>query len=143
MVGDGPLLGSIQRAANATGLGNKIVLAGMRNDVPEILSSVADVFILPSLTEGLAVVTVESQAAGVPVLASSVLPPEAALYEGGLTRLPLSTSATDWAAAIASSLRRKPFDKRTALAKAAGSAFEIGQNARLIADIYFKKLELS
>jgi glycosyltransferase involved in cell wall biosynthesis len=64
-----------QRALEARvrrlGLGERVVFAGFRPDVPEVLAEVT-VSVLPSLSEGLPNVLLESMAAGVPVVATRV-----------------------------------------------------------------------
>ncbi len=57
--------------ARRLGLEGRVVFTGLRHDVPEILSQVA-VSVLPSLSEGLSNVVLESMAAGVPVVATRV-----------------------------------------------------------------------
>ena len=52
-------------------LEDRIVLAGYRDDIPLLLSSL-DVFCLPSLSEGLPVSILEAMAAMVPVIGSNV-----------------------------------------------------------------------
>src|SRR2546426_4188752 len=57
--------------ADRLGLGQRLVFTGFRLDAPEILSELA-VSVLPSLTEGLSNTLLESMAAGIPVVATSV-----------------------------------------------------------------------
>ena len=69
-VGAGELAERINRRAKAQ-LARRIVLAGERSDVPEILSAF-DIFVLPSLYEGLPTAIVEAMVCGIPVVATAV-----------------------------------------------------------------------
>jgi glycosyltransferase involved in cell wall biosynthesis len=67
--GDGPCRERIARQIAAAGIGNAFVLAGFRADLDQFLPYF-DLFVLPSYTEGLPNVVLESFAAGVPVVAA-------------------------------------------------------------------------
>jgi glycosyltransferase involved in cell wall biosynthesis len=70
-VGDGKERPNLEDIASKLGIVDKVIFAGMRKDVPEILSMI-DVFVLPSLNEGLPMALLEAQAARVPVVATRV-----------------------------------------------------------------------
>jgi glycosyltransferase involved in cell wall biosynthesis len=53
------------------GLENRVILTGVRTDIPEILS-ITDIFVLPSLWEGLSIVLLEAMASGVPVVVTAI-----------------------------------------------------------------------
>jgi glycosyltransferase involved in cell wall biosynthesis len=53
------------------GIADRVTLLGFRKDVPDILAA-ADVFVMPSLSEGLPLALVEAMAAGLPVVVSDV-----------------------------------------------------------------------
>lgn len=71
LVGDGPLRHELEREANDRGLGGRVLFLGDRRDVPAVLASL-DISVLPSASESLSNVILESMAAGVPVVASRV-----------------------------------------------------------------------
>ena len=56
-------------------------MTGLRSDIPRVLQAM-DVFILPSIWEGLGIVAVEAQAAGLPTLCSDKVPIEAHVSDG-------------------------------------------------------------
>lgn len=78
LVGDGPLKKHIENKVAQLGLVDKVIFTGVRNDVAD-LYNVMDVFLFPSLYEGLGMVAVEAQANGLPVIASIEVPREAIL----------------------------------------------------------------
>jgi len=61
----------LEAQADRLGLGGRVVFTGLRMDVPELLDDIS-VSVLPSLSEGLSNVLLESMAAGVPVVATRV-----------------------------------------------------------------------
>jgi L-malate glycosyltransferase len=71
LVGDGPLREELEREARNLGLGNNVLFLGDRRDIPAILASL-DISVLPSTSESLSNVILESMAAGVPVVANQV-----------------------------------------------------------------------
>lgn len=70
-VGDGELRGPLDELSRDLGVKGRVVFAGKRSDIPEVLSAM-DVFALSSLTEGQPMALLEAMAAGKPVVATSV-----------------------------------------------------------------------
>jgi glycosyltransferase involved in cell wall biosynthesis len=70
-VGDGELGEQVRRAADRAAPRTRIIFAGDRADVPDLLPAF-DVFALPSRYEGLPVAIVEAMASGIPVVATAV-----------------------------------------------------------------------
>lgn len=79
-VGEGGLRGEIEKRIGEKGLSNHVILLGTRSDVPQLLQAM-DAFVLPSFSEGLGMVAIEAQAAGVPTLCSTAVPNEAGITE--------------------------------------------------------------
>ena len=75
IVGDGDLRETIDRQIIEYGLKEQIILLGNRNDVYSVYSAM-DVFLMPSLVEGLPLVGVEAQATGLPCLFSDSITKE-------------------------------------------------------------------
>lgn len=71
IVGDGPLRGELQQAIDASGLADIAWLAGEQADVPAWLRAF-DLFVLPSLSEGISNTILEAMASGLPVIATRV-----------------------------------------------------------------------
>jgi glycosyltransferase involved in cell wall biosynthesis len=71
IVGNGPLLGGLEKMAKDLGVSPWILFTGYRNDVFELLKGF-DIFVLPSLAEGLSIALLEAMAMRLPVIASHV-----------------------------------------------------------------------
>ena len=73
LVGDGPLREKLQGLVQKLGLEEQVRFLGSRDreEIPKILS-ITDIFVLPSLLEGLPTVVIEAMAAGCPVVATAV-----------------------------------------------------------------------
>jgi glycosyltransferase involved in cell wall biosynthesis len=97
LVGDGPLRKDIEGEAKELGIGGQICFAGVRKDVPALMRGVMDVFVMPSLFEGLPLVLLESQAAGLPCLLSDTIAEESDFMPVLMNRESLNSSAACWA----------------------------------------------
>ena len=71
LVGSGELRPDLEAQARSLGLAEVVTFSGLRADVPEILAAL-DVFVLPSLWEGMPNAVLEAMAAGLPVVATAV-----------------------------------------------------------------------
>jgi glycosyltransferase involved in cell wall biosynthesis len=71
IAGDGAERKKLEEYAVDLGIGRRVLFAGFRTDVPDLLSQAA-LSVLPSLSEGLSNSLLESMAAGVPVVATRV-----------------------------------------------------------------------
>ena len=71
IIGDGPLLGELRQMTSKLGISLRVVFLGAREDVPECLAAL-DLFVLPSLNEGMGRVLLEAMAVGCPVVATRV-----------------------------------------------------------------------
>jgi glycosyltransferase involved in cell wall biosynthesis len=69
IVGKGPDREELELKVSSSGLKEKIIFTGVRNDTSSLLLS-ADCFILPSRYEGLPLVLIEALAAGLPIIVS-------------------------------------------------------------------------
>ncbi|RUR76293.1 putative glycosyltransferase EpsF [Chlorogloeopsis fritschii PCC 6912] len=100
LVGVGSLRSDIEKKIAQLGLSDRVIFAGSRSDVPRLMQGAMDVFVLPSLYEGLGLVLVEAQAAGLPCIFSDVIPEEADVVKPLVKRISLSQSASAWAEAV-------------------------------------------
>lgn len=70
MVGDGSLHSQVEALAAELGIANRLVLTGLRRDVPELMAAF-DIFALSSLWEGLPRVLPQAMASGLPIVATA------------------------------------------------------------------------
>jgi glycosyltransferase involved in cell wall biosynthesis len=97
LVGDGKLEREIREEVDNYNLDKHFVFLGLRSDVPQLMLDIMDVFIFPSLFEGLGLVVVEAQAAGLPVICSNMVPTEAIVNKNIVKICDLSSSEISWA----------------------------------------------
>ncbi len=71
LVGEGPERAALEQLASELGIRARVKFAGHRNDVPQVLQGL-DIFVLPSINEGMSNTLLEAMAAGLPVVASDV-----------------------------------------------------------------------
>jgi glycosyltransferase involved in cell wall biosynthesis len=71
VVGDGPMRIALEQLAVALNVNEKVLFLGNRFDIPEILSFI-NIFVLPSLNEGLSITLLEAMAAGKAIVATNV-----------------------------------------------------------------------
>ena len=114
--GDGPLRMALEAEARRLGVAVRCVFLGQRSDVPALLAA-ADLFVLPSLFEGLPVSVLEAMAAGRPVVATAIGGTDEAVTseETGLLVAPRDP------AALASAIRRLQADPALARRLAAAA----------------------
>lgn len=71
IAGDGPLRAELEKTALTLGIQNHVFFAGFRKNMPDVYAAM-DVFVLPSLQEGLPMALLESMACAKPVVATDV-----------------------------------------------------------------------
>lgn len=102
IIGDGPLRNELERIIEQLDIKNNVLLLGSREDVYKYYS-VMDVFVLPSLYEGLGNVLIEAQANGLSCIVSSFVPIEANL--GNCRFLSLNEDKSVWVNLLLNSSR--------------------------------------
>ncbi len=95
LVGGGELQSQIEAKIQNLNLEEQVILAGIQNNVWDYYQAM-DVFVFPSLYEGLPLTLVEAQASGLPCCISDTVPAEAGVTELAQFR-PLDDGAQAWA----------------------------------------------
>lgn len=98
LVGAGDEFDQIKKTAVRDNLIKQIVFAGSVQNVEDYLQAM-DVFIFPSLYEGLGIAAIEAQCAGLPVVASDTIPEDISITDA-VTFLSLKESPEKWAEAV-------------------------------------------
>lgn len=124
LVGDGTLKNEIKEKVKELGIESYVIFTGLRNDVPLILLSVFDVFVFPSLWEGLPLSLVEAQYSKLNCLASDNITKECNL--GGISFLKLEESL--WIEALVN-FKKNNFD-------IIDDRFSISENIKMLNKIY-------
>ncbi|MBI5249431.1 MAG: glycosyltransferase [Desulfomonile tiedjei] len=136
-VGDGPLEDITKEQVVRQKLANEVTFLGSRPDVPRLLLGVADLFLFPSLYEGLGLAFVEAQAAGVPCLVSATIPEEADVVPTLVRRLSLSLPSSVWAEEALQLLEReRPVSRQQALALAERSPINVADSLKQLEAVY-------
>ncbi len=94
LVGRGPLEMDIRQKVESLGLGDKVYFLGVRSDVPGILMA-ADLFLFPSIFEGIPIALIEAQATGLPCIISDAISGNARLLPSTIC-LPIGLDPNKW-----------------------------------------------
>ena len=113
IVGEGPDRDRLETMSNQRGIANRVHFLGGRNDVPNLLAA-SDLFILPSLWEGMPNSLLEAMAAGLPVIATAVEGSREVIHSGVNGLLVPPASSEKLATGIFSVLNNPEFSERLA-----------------------------
>jgi glycosyltransferase involved in cell wall biosynthesis len=131
-VGGGPLQQEVRMLFEQAGV--RAIFTGPRGDVPRLLRAM-DVFVFPSLYEGLPLAVVEAQAAGLPCVVSIGVTKEVEVVAGLIRWLPLAAGPRAWANAALASAGHAAV-AAGALAALRNSAFDVASSFDRMRAIY-------
>lgn len=80
IAGTGELEAALKEKVASLGIASSVIFLGFREDMPDLMQAF-DIFILPSLAEGLGIILIEAQASGLPCIISDNVSAEAAVTE--------------------------------------------------------------
>lgn len=126
---------TLEHRVASWGLSDRIRFAGKRLDVARLMAA-SHVCLFPSLEEGLGMVAVEAQAAGLRVLASDTVPREAAAVPELVTFLSLSEPGSVWAEELGRILSAPRSDSTSAADAVKLTDFSIDRSYRQLHEIY-------
>jgi len=135
LVGRGELEKYVMEDVHLLGLGDSVRFLGVRSDINEIML-MFDVFLFPSLFEGLAVAAIEAQASGLKCFFSDTVSTEVKITDL-VEFIPLTQSPAYWAAQI---LKHKDdFVRKDRYAEIVQNKFDIKENAKWLEEFYLNK----
>ena len=140
LIGIGELEEQIRELVIKNEMQNNVIFLGQREDVRELYNAF-DVFILPSLYEGLPVVGVEAQANGLPCIFSDTISNEVVILPDTEV-LKLSDSAQMWADVIRNLANRKQNDRRDAIDLINAAGYNIEVEAEKLRKYYFTEVSM-
>lgn len=138
LVGTGPLEEKVKSKVAEKGLSDCVHFLGNRKDMNRIYQAM-DVFVFPSLFEGLGIVAIEAQAAGVPIVCSEGLPPETditPIYR----KLLLSDGTEKWANA-ALEMAQNPSAHTNMQKYVIDTGFDMSATAKNMEGFYLRKYD--
>jgi glycosyltransferase involved in cell wall biosynthesis len=136
MAGDGESMRQMLISqVKSWGLEDRIALPGKRLDIARLMAA-SHVCLFPSLEEGLGMVAVEAQAAGLRVLASDTVPREAGVVDDLIEFLPLSLGTQKWADELMKVILLPRADSSRAAGEVRKSDFSIDKSYSNLHTIY-------
>lgn len=135
LIGDGELRKTIEEKVAQLDLSDNVRFMGIRSDIPKLMLAM-DMFLLPSLYEGLPVVGIEAQAMGLPVLTSTGVTKETDIT-GNVTFLDLKESPKYWAETILKI--KNTFARNDMYNYIKDNGYDITATAKWLEDFYIKK----
>ena len=136
LVGDGHKKQEIREKIMRLQMSDSVILTGIRSDVADVLQAM-DVFVLPSLYEGLSIATIEAQASGLPCLISDRVSVECK-KTSLVNQIGLNESEMKWAETVLEIAKQERRDTSDEIICA---GFDIEENARELQDFYLNKTQ--
>lgn len=139
MIGEGELQDKIKKKILELKIKDSVKLWGRRKDVSDLMQAM-DIFLLPSLYEGLSIVAIEAQAAGLPVFCSDTISPEHKITDL-VQFVSLEKGKIYWAKRIVNLMEKMPerYDTSKELISA---GYEISQAAKSLEGLYMKMVTI-
>lgn len=135
-IGEGELKKSVMQKAHSLNIQDRVSFLGSRNDVPDLLKAF-DVFVFPSLGEGLSVAMLEAQCAGLPCIVSDTIPREVSMTNL-VTYISLNKRPEIWADTILALYKEKR-ERSIYAQQIADAGYDIVRNAEWLQNYYLEQ----
>lgn len=136
LVGGGTEKINIQEKVISLSLEDKVIFMGVRNDVNKLMQAM-DVFVFPSLYEGLPVTLIEAQASGLPIIKSDNVSDQCILTDN-VVSVSLDKSANGWAKEILNFVNS--FDRKDTSLEIINNGYDISSNAKWLENYYLNEV---
>lgn len=137
LVGGGDNITIIKDKVRSLGISDSVIFTGSRSDVHQLMQAM-DVFVFPSLYEGLPVTMIEAQSAGLPCVISDHVSEECIVTESLVTVKRLSDPPSTWAKHV---LSRAKLPRTNHIAEIQSVGYEIEIAAKRLEAFYLSKSE--
>lgn len=137
LIGGGDGGEAIEKKVSDMGIKEQVIFTGTRSDVNRLMQAM-DVFVFPSLYEGLPVTMIEAQASGLHCVISDKVPKECIVTKGLVTAMNLSDPAADWAKHI---LLQAVLPREAHTCEIKKSGYDITVEAQKLEKFYLDKTE--
>lgn len=132
LVGDGELRTQIEKQISDLGIEDKVIITGVVENVNDYMQAM-DVFVFPSIFEGLGMAVIEAEATGLPSIVSDKIPKETFIIDS-IEKLSLKTSIKTWADITLQYCRN--YKRKNTSQDIAKLGYEIKESAQSIEDFY-------
>ncbi|WP_163193877.1 glycosyltransferase family 1 protein [Clostridium thermarum] len=135
LIGQGDLKAKMEQLTTEKGLNKNIEFLGLQTNIP-LFMKVFDVFLFPSLYEGLGIVLIEAQAAGTPCVISDTIPKECDMGLGLVKMVPLNENMEIWYQQIIESSRLKRVRTEVAVDYIVKKGYSLDSTVKLLKNLY-------
>ena len=135
LVGDGAARPDVEALVRTLDLSDRVIFTGVRADVARLLQAM-DVFVFPSIYEGLPVTLVEAQCTGLPCVISDAIPPDCIVTEGLVVRKSLNDGPAAWADQLLACAALERTDRSQEIT---AHGFDVTDTARWLGEFYLEK----
>ena len=129
----------IENKVSSLHLENDVIFTGARSDVADLLQAF-DVFVFPSLYEGLGIVAIEAQASGLHTICSDVIPKETQITDL-IEYVSLEESPEKWADTVLK--YNNHYDREDTSKQIRAAGYDIHTTAKKVQSFYLKLAERS
>ena len=134
LIGDGNLRNHIEDKVVQLGLTNSVIFTGIQSDVSPMLQAM-DVFLFPSIYEGLGIAVIEAQSSGLPCIVSDQVPREA-LVTDNVEVVSLQSSPSQWADKV---LRyNDKYDRKNTFSQIRLNGYDINEISEWLQNFYLR-----